>query len=121
MPSIAKHNKKTRRFTRDVDQIAADLQSSRHLEIYKETKGPADELPGLGQHYCVECAKWFESASNMDAHQKGKVHKRRVKQLKEGGVTQREVEEATGLGVDNGTRSTGAMVVDEVMVEDVVT
>jgi len=81
MPSIAKHNKKTRRFTRDVDQIAADLQSSRHLEIYKETKGPADELPGLGQHYCVECAKWFESASNMDAHQKGKVHKRRVKQL----------------------------------------
>lgn len=39
----------------------------------------------------------------MEAHQKGKVHKRRVKQLKEGAHTQEEAERAAGLGrVDNG-------------------
>ena len=123
MPSIAKHNKKTRRFTRGLDQITADLESPRHLEIYKETKGPEDELPGLGQHYCMECAKWFESAANMEAHQKGKVHKRRVKQLKEGAHTQEEAELATGFGrVDNGKKVEDAMMVDEAMeVEEVVT
>jgi bud site selection protein 20 len=123
MPSIAKHNKKTRRFTRDLDQITADLESPRHLEIYKETKGPEDELPGLGQHYCLECAKWFESAANMEAHQKGKVHKRRVKQLKEGAHTQEEAELATGFGrVDNGKKAEDATIVDEAMeVDEVVT
>jgi bud site selection protein 20 len=41
-----------------------------------ETKD-AEDLPGLGRHYCVECAKWFESEYNMKAHTKGKNHKRR--------------------------------------------
>ena len=61
---------------RDYDQVRADIQSPKHLAQYKATKD-AEDLPGLGKHYCVECSKWFESEYNMTAHTKGKNHKRR--------------------------------------------
>lgn len=67
---------KTRRRLRDVDQVIADLKSPKHLAQYKATKANED-LPGLGQFYCVECAKWFESENSMVTHRKGKTHKRR--------------------------------------------
>ncbi|KJK84108.1 hypothetical protein H634G_00471 [Metarhizium anisopliae BRIP 53293] len=73
---------KTRRKTRDVDQIKADLLSSRHLAQFKDTKA-AEDLPGLGRHYCIECAKWFDRESTLNSHRRGKPHKRRVKQLRE--------------------------------------
>ena len=78
MPAIrgANSKKKTRRYTRDLDQVHADLRSERHLEQFKETKA-VEDLPGLGQWYCKECAKFFESEANHAAHLKGKVHKRR--------------------------------------------
>lgn len=84
MPAIRgeKSKKKTRRYTRDLDQVHADLRSERHLEQYKETKA-AEDLPALGQFYCTECAKWFESDYNFAAHRKGKVHKRRYALLGE--------------------------------------
>lgn len=56
--------------------MRADIDSPRHLAQYKATKD-AEDLPGLGQHYCVECSKWFESEYNLKAHTKGKNHKRR--------------------------------------------
>ena len=37
----------------------------------------AEDLPGLGRFYCIECAKWFESENNLVHHKRGKVHKRR--------------------------------------------
>jgi bud site selection protein 20 len=61
---------------RDYDQVLRDIDSPRHLEIFKETKD-AEDLPGLGKHYCLECAKWFESDYNLKAHTKGKNHKKR--------------------------------------------
>ncbi|KAG6018083.1 hypothetical protein E4U54_004622 [Claviceps lovelessii] len=73
---------KTRRKTRDVDQIKADLLSSRHLEKFKDSRNPED-LPGLGRNYCIECAKWFDTETTLKAHRRGKPHKRRVKQLRE--------------------------------------
>jgi len=78
MPAIrgSDSKKKTRRHTRDLDQVHADIHDKNHLKRYKETKATED-LPGLGQNYCVECAKWFESERNLDAHTKGKPHKRR--------------------------------------------
>lgn len=60
---------------RDLDQIKADINSPKHLEQHKSTKAPED-LPGLGQYYCVECAKWFESEHSMVTHRKGSTHKR---------------------------------------------
>lgn len=62
--------------SRDYDQVRADIESPHHLAQYKATKD-AEDLPGLGQHYCVECSKWFESEYNLKAHTKGKNHKRR--------------------------------------------
>lgn len=71
--------KKLTNFNRDYDQVRADLGSAKHLSQYKKTKS-IEDLPGLGQHYCVECAKWFESEYNLNAHRMGKNHKRRYDQ-----------------------------------------
>lgn len=112
MPAIrGTHSKrKTRRMTRGVDQIATDLENPTHLAAYKSYKGDASDLPGGGQHYCTECAKWFDTDANLRAHARGKVHKRRLRELRDqvegkGVPSQREVEEATGRGVDNGVVS----------------
>lgn len=82
MPAVrgADSKKKTRRHTRDLDQIHADLHSEKHLDQHKNSKVPED-LPGLGQWYCTECAKWFESELNYTAHGKQKPHKRRFVSL----------------------------------------
>ncbi|KAL2841798.1 putative C2H2 finger domain protein [Aspergillus pseudodeflectus] len=97
---------KTKRRTRDYDQVRADVENPKHLSQYKATKDPED-LPGLGRHYCVECAKWFESDYNLVAHRKGKNHKRRLRLLKEEPHSQKLAEAAVGLGTDNGVRSQG--------------
>ncbi|KAK5151733.1 hypothetical protein BJ546DRAFT_970247 [Cryomyces antarcticus] len=114
MPAIRgpKSKSKTRRHTRDLDQIHADLSAPKHLQQYKNTKA-AEDLPGLGEWYCTECAKWFESAPNLEAHERGKPHKRRVRQLREEPYTQKEAEAAVGLGTDNGKRAASAMEVVE--------
>lgn len=67
---------KTRRKARDVDQVKNDLLSAKHLAQFKKTKA-SEDLPGLGRHYCVECAKWFETDSSLVTHRRGKPHKRR--------------------------------------------
>ncbi|KAI6250495.1 Zinc finger protein bud20 [Erysiphe necator] len=94
---------KTRRRLRDLDQISEDIHSPKHLEQYKNSK-PAEDLPGAGLHYCIECAKWFESDNSLISHRKGSSHKRRLKALKETPYTQMEAEEAIGLRTDNGLR-----------------
>ncbi|KAI0389016.1 zinc finger protein [Xylariaceae sp. FL0594] len=91
---------KTRRHTRDLDQIKADLTNPQHLAQYQNTKSKED-LPGLGRWYCTECAKWYDTEVNLVVHRKGKPHKRRVKQLREEPYTQKEAEAAIGLGVSN--------------------
>ncbi|KAE9369607.1 hypothetical protein N431DRAFT_345302, partial [Stipitochalara longipes BDJ] len=88
---------------RDLDQISEDLRSPKHLEQHKSSKA-AEDLPGLGQFYCVECAKWFESEHSLVTHRKGSTHKRRVKSLKDEPYTQQEAEAAIGLRTDNGPR-----------------
>ncbi|KFY84227.1 hypothetical protein V500_09476 [Pseudogymnoascus sp. VKM F-4518 (FW-2643)] len=92
---------KTRRHTRDLDQVKSDLLSAKHLAQYQATKSTED-LPGLGQFYCVECAKWFEGENSQRTHLKGKNHKRRVKALKDEPYSQKEAEAAVGLRTDNG-------------------
>jgi bud site selection protein 20 len=72
----SQHSQKLMGRFRDLDQIHADLKSPKHLADYKNTKAAAD-LPGLGQFYCVECAKWFETEHSMVGHRKGSAHKRR--------------------------------------------
>ncbi|KAK4136177.1 hypothetical protein BT67DRAFT_440316 [Trichocladium antarcticum] len=106
MGLFAKRTKtKTRRRLRDVDQVQADLASPRHLQLYKETKADED-LPGLGRHYCIECAKWFETDTSLDGHKKGKPHRRRLKDLREGPFTHAEANAAVSYRIDNGPEKT---------------
>lgn len=91
---------KTKRRTRDLDQIKADLKSPRHLALHKNTKA-AEDLPGLGTFYCVECAKYFSDSHNLNEHRRGKNHKRRVRMLKEEAHSQKMADAAVGLGTDN--------------------
>ncbi|KAI1340660.1 hypothetical protein F5Y15DRAFT_47502 [Xylariaceae sp. FL0016] len=108
---------KTRRKTRDLDQIKADLQSPKHLKQFKDTKAKED-LPGLGRYYCTECAKWYESETSLIVHRKGKPHKRRVKQLKEEPFTQKEAEAAVGIFTDNkGPNRTNTVTENEMEME----
>ncbi|PSS07079.1 hypothetical protein M430DRAFT_23231 [Amorphotheca resinae ATCC 22711] len=101
---------------KDLDQIAADLRSPKHLEQHKSTKA-AEDLPGLGQFYCIECAKWFESEYSLVGHRKGSTHKRRVKALKDEPYTQKEAEAAIGLRTDNGPRQAAKDTTEDVEVE----
>ena len=87
--------------SRDLDLIKSDLKSPKHLTQHKALTA-AEDLPALGEHYCIECAKWFESNYNIAAHRKGKNHKRRVRTLKEEAHSQKAADAAVGLGVDNG-------------------
>jgi len=107
---------KTRRRLRDLDQISEDLRSPKHLAQHKSTKA-AEDLPGLGQFYCIECAKWFESEHSMVTHRKGSTHKRRVKALKDEPYTQKEAEAAIGLRPDNGPRLAAKDTTQDVEVE----
>jgi len=92
---------KTKRLTRGLDQVKADLANPRHLTQYKSTKA-AEDLPGLGEFYCIECAKWFEGENNLASHRRGKNHKRRVKELRAEAHTQKGADAAVGLTTDNG-------------------
>ncbi|KAI9752684.1 MAG: hypothetical protein M4579_005522 [Chaenotheca gracillima] len=95
---------KTKRRTRDLDQVHADLRSPKHLAKHTSAKA-AEDLPGLGRYYCVECAKWFEGDAGLVHHRKGKNHKRRVRMLRAEPYSQQEAEAAVGLGVDNRQRT----------------
>ncbi|TPX45943.1 hypothetical protein SeMB42_g03851 [Synchytrium endobioticum] len=97
---------RTRARVKDLDQIHDDLKTPHKL---LEQESNAD-LPGLGQHYCIHCARHFVSKEVLDVHCKSKLHKKRVKQLEDEPYTQKHAEEAAGLKTDNGTRSNVSMV-----------
>lgn len=90
---------KTKRRTRDLDLIYNDLSSADR--IWKLTNQPLDETKaGLGQFYCIHCDKYCETASALKTHLKGKVHKRRVKELKDVPYTQETANAAVGLDME---------------------
>ncbi|KAH9992711.1 hypothetical protein BJV74DRAFT_877831 [Russula compacta] len=91
---------RTRARTRDLDQIQlTDLDPKNRAKL--EAQELDYEKPGLAQHYCVECAKYYETDSALRSHWRSKVHKRRCKALKEPAYTIEESERAAGLGRDN--------------------
>lgn len=99
MGAIRRSRVKTKRMTRGLDQIQADLASKRHLSQYHSTKA-AEDLPGLGEFYCIECAKWFEQEHNLAGHRKGQAHKKRIKELKAEAHSQELADKVVGLGRD---------------------
>lgn len=94
---------RTRARTKDLDQIHQDLQP--HNATKLKNQEIDEDKPGLGQHYCIPCAKYFETNHALTEHKRGKVHKRRLRDLKHPPYTQKEAEAAAGLGTDNGKTS----------------
>ncbi|KAF8961944.1 hypothetical protein BDZ97DRAFT_1759578 [Flammula alnicola] len=101
--------------TRDLDQIQQiDLDPKNRAALESQ---PIDfEVPGLAQHYCVECAKYYETDAALQSHWKSKVHKRRLRQLREPAYTIEESERAAGLGREP-RRPVAAVAPAEFMVE----
>lgn len=98
----SKRARRRRTLARAVDQIAEDLADAGKLA--KLRAPPIDfDLPGLGQYYCVECARHFVDAGARKAHARSKPHKNRLKELKEKPYSQAEAEAAAGMAPpDNG-------------------
>ncbi|KAI4310419.1 hypothetical protein MLD38_035399 [Melastoma candidum] len=68
---------------------------------------PVDEdLPGMGQYYCLHCDRYFSNVSVRDEHFKTKRHKKRVKlMMGPAPHTQLDAELAAGMGMpDNGPK-----------------
>lgn len=85
---------------RDTDQILSDdMKSQAAIDALKNQK--FDEyLPGLGKHYCIPCAKYYESDVALTSHQKSKIHKRQLKNIKFGPYTQEEAASGSGRDVE---------------------
>jgi bud site selection protein 20 len=84
--------------TRDLDQVFEDVAAP----VLKTFSHDVD-LPGFGQHYCIQCARHFLSKETYEVHAKTKLHKKRVKVLKNDiAYSQKEAELAVGLKTDNG-------------------
>ncbi|CAO3643062.1 unnamed protein product [Cunninghamella blakesleeana] len=104
---------RTRNYTKDLNQIHENLKPENSEKLKNQ---PIDtDKPGLGQHYCVECARDFISDDALNIHLRGKLHKRRVKKLQDEPYTQEEADAAAGLGKpDNGKRGGRSLLTQDV-------
>mmetsp|Transcript_8905 Transcript_8905/g.15432 ORF Transcript_8905/g.15432 Transcript_8905/m.15432 type:complete len:142 (+) Transcript_8905:106-531(+) len=99
---------------RHVDQVWEDVRKP-IADVHKPGQtGPRgttanvdldDEVPGQGKHYCIPCARYFQTAAASVDHEKTKGHKRTIKMLMTTARphNQKDAEHAGGLGKpDNG-------------------
>ncbi|CAD8132125.1 unnamed protein product [Paramecium octaurelia] len=83
---------KTKSYKRANDQIHDDIKPQ---NIQRWQNQPIDEtLPGLGQYYCVSCARYFVNEESIKKHQISKQHKKQEKRVKEKPYTHMEAEQA---------------------------
>eukprot|EP00741_Cyanophora_paradoxa_P009565 tig00001530_g9264.t1 len=105
---INKRSKRKRVLARGIDLIYEDVKPE-NAEKFKNLPID-DDLPGLGQHYCIQCSRYFVSDEILKAHTRSKAHKKRLKELKEEPYSHREAEAAAGMGPpDNGKTSKDKM------------
>jgi len=99
----SKRARRRRQDARAIDQIHDDLSDTRKADKLRNAQPIDMDLPGLGQFYCVECARYFISSIVLSQHTKTKKHKNRLKELKEKPYSQAEAEAAAGMApTDNG-------------------
>ncbi|XP_061374616.1 uncharacterized protein LOC133316843 [Gastrolobium bilobum] len=85
------------------DMVYAQL--NQHDEE-KSTLPVDEDLPGMGQYYCLHCDRYFSNVAVRDEHFKTKRHKKRVKQMMGPAPhTQLDADLAAGMGMpDNGPK-----------------
>ncbi|EDO34998.1 predicted protein, partial [Nematostella vectensis] len=99
MHSNDKHLKKkyrTRKRTKDLDQIHEDLKPVKAAKLLSQEVDT--DLPGCGQFYCLQCARYFIDDKSLKDHIKSRVHKKKLRMLKEVPYTIEESEAAAGMG-----------------------
>lgn len=89
-------NKTRKRPGKDLDQIHEDLKPEKAAKLLQQEIDY--DLPGNGQFYCIECERHFVDEKTRQLHRKTKLHKNRVKTLKEVPYTQAEANAAGGSG-----------------------
>lgn len=103
-------NKRSRRkrfLMRSIDQVYEDISDPMKAEALRNDQPIDFDLPGMGQYYCVACARYFISEDALLKHMKTKKHKSRLKELKEKPYSQAEAEAAAGMAPpDNGMKRT---------------
>ncbi|XP_023690450.1 zinc finger protein 593 [Paramormyrops kingsleyae] len=87
---------KTKRRTKDLDQIHDDMKPDNAARLLKQE--PDYDVTGCAQFYCLHCARYFVDLKTMKEHFKTKVHKKRLKELRVEPYTQAEAERAAGMG-----------------------
>ena len=113
---IKKANLKTKRYRRDVDQVV--LEDMLPENTKKLENQPLDEYkPGLGQYYCVTCARYFIAEQAMTVHLKTKEHKKRIKTTKVIPYSHEEANRAGGLQPER-IRFTEAIYAGKTKMED---
>ncbi|ORY63687.1 hypothetical protein BCR35DRAFT_308852 [Leucosporidium creatinivorum] len=94
---------KTRRYKRDLDQILEDIKDGGAKKMSDTLlHNDVEDLPGMAQHACLPCSRFFADAISLGTHIKSKPHKRRLKKLEEEPYTIEESRRAAGMGVDKG-------------------
>ncbi|GAB4856646.1 hypothetical protein Ancab_014558 [Ancistrocladus abbreviatus] len=102
-----RYSHKTRRRSKFLqkgdDAVYDELQKQ---EGERRPMPPDDDLPGMGQYYCLHCDRYFSSLEVRDEHFKSKRHKKRLKQMAGPAPhTQLDAELAAGMGTpDNGPK-----------------
>lgn len=106
-----KRGRRKRALSRAVDQVYEDVNDAERREALENNQPIDFDLPGLGQHYCVETARYFISAEALAAHKRTKAYKARLKELKEKPYSQEEAEAAAGMAPPDNGLSTDKMTV----------
>ncbi|GAA96755.1 uncharacterized protein L969DRAFT_90685 [Mixia osmundae IAM 14324] len=111
---------KGRRSTKDIDQIHEDIDNAtfdpdRRTRLDGGFKPSPEDLPGGGEHHCLQCDRHFTTDADLSHHTKSKIHKRRLKQLKEEAYSHVEADAGRGIGRDNRQRTGDGKLVEETM------
>jgi bud site selection protein 20 len=104
--------------TKDLDQIDQDLSEGVVGNLLEQNID--FDKAGLGQFYCVHCAKDFIDTHAFRDHVKSKVHKRRLHALKTEPYTIEEANRAAGMGsyVKPGKRKMDTLLPSAVVAEE---
>lgn len=86
---------KTKRRTKDLDEIDEDLKGNTKKLLNQEVDF---DKPGAAQHYCVHCARYFINETALQSHFTTKVHKRRLKAIELEPYSIEESERAASKG-----------------------
>ncbi|CAJ0603216.1 unnamed protein product [Cylicocyclus nassatus] len=98
---------------KDLDQIHEDLKPNKAAKLLNQEIDL--DLPGDGQFYCIECDRYFIDEKTRAEHRKYKLHKNRLRALKEVPYTMKEAEAAAGHGHYQHVTKTSKVTSDVVM------